>query len=63
MKTVSVVVMDYSCCKVTHLQNIIIPEENDVVESTMIENYLSDNGFHLSNCSWMSSEDEIEFEI
>jgi hypothetical protein len=61
MKTVNVVVMDYSCCKVTHLQNIILPEEDD--ESTMIENYLSDNGFHLSNCSWMSSEDEIEFEI
>lgn len=61
MKTVNVVVMDYSCCKVTHLQNIILPEEDD--ESTMIENYLSDNGFHLSNCSWMSSEDEIRFEI
>lgn len=61
MKTVNVVVMDYSCCKVTHLQNIILPEEDD--ESTMIKNYLSDNGFHLSNCSWMSSEDEIEFEM
>lgn len=51
MKTVNVVVMDYSCCKVTHLQNIMLPEEDD--ESTMIENYLSDNGFHLSNCCWM----------
>lgn len=61
MKTVNVVVMDYSCCKVTHLQNIILSEEDD--ESTMIENYLSDNGFHLYNCNWMSSEDEIEFEM
>jgi hypothetical protein len=63
MKTLNVVVMDYSICKVTYLQNIILPEENDEDESTMIENYLSDNGFHLSNCNWMSSEDEIEFEI
>jgi len=63
MKTVNIVVMDYSVCKVTHLQNIILPEENDEDESTMIENYLSDNGFNISTCCWMSSEDDIVFEI
>ncbi len=61
MKTVNNVVSDYSTGTV-HLfknQTILGPIDGQD-ESSIVEDFLVSQRFHLSNCSWMFSEDEIE---
>ena len=46
-----VIILDYSCSRVAIIKDV--PEEICNNNSRM-EKFLSSNGFHPSNCSWMS---------
>ena len=49
-----VIVLDYSCPRVAIIKDVPAEVCND---GGRLEEYLSANGFHPSNCSWMSVED------
>jgi len=57
----NIVVLDYSCSQVFIYQNVSIPEpkENEDFDDK-VQEFLDEKGFHLSNCEWMSSEEEIK---
>lgn len=60
MKKVNIVVLDYSGVSVNFYNGVEIEEEAGVDFSEKVENWLRNNTeHHLSNCSWMSSEEEI----
>lgn len=49
-----VIVLDYSCPRVAIIKDVPAEVCND---NGRLEAYLSDSGFHPSNCSWMTVED------
>ena len=49
-----VIVLDYSCPRVAIIKDVPAEVCND---GGRLEEYLQANGFHPSNCSWMSVED------
>lgn len=57
----NIVVLDYSACTVTHYNKVDVSKYDGADESEKVEKYLSEKGYHLSNCSWMSSKKSIEF--
>ena len=60
-KTYYVVLLDYSAPSVNHYPNVEILTTADIDDSDLIESWLIKNTeHHLSNCSWMASEEEIE---
>ena len=62
MKKFNIVVLDYSGPSVTFYENVEIDEPAGIAdEGEKIEDYLREKtDHHMSNCSWMSSESEIE---
>lgn len=61
---IDIVVLDYSRGTVTVFRKCELenPSE-DRDENEIVEDFLDSKGFHLSNCNWMYSEEEIELEI
>ena len=60
-KTFYVVLLDYSAPSVNHYSGVEILSSQEVDDTDLIEGWLAQNTeHHLSNCSWMASEDEIE---
>ncbi len=58
---VNIVVLDYSQGTVTMFQKQQLKNPSKKIDDNeVVENFLESKGFHLSNCSWMFSEDEIE---
>jgi hypothetical protein len=55
---INIAVMDYSTCSVTLLSPIL--ESGD---SEVIEEFLVSEGYHLSNCNWMVTENEITISV
>ena len=55
---INIAVMDYSTCSVTLLSPIL--ESGD---SEGIEEFLVSEGYHLSNCNWMVTENEITISV
>ena len=55
-----VIILDYSCSRVAIIKDV--PEEicND---NSRMEKFLSSNGFHPSNCSWMSVDNWDLYDI
>lgn len=66
MKKENIVVLDHSVGTVTFYKNVKIDtvdldDDNAIDECELIENWLTENtDHHLSNCSWMSRDEEIE---
>ena len=61
MITLNIVVLDYSNAKVHLFNNQTIPGPIDGQdEEEVVTEFLASKEFHLSNCSWMFSKDEIE---
>jgi len=58
MKTINIAVMDYSTCSVTLLSPELPNEDSETVEE-----FLVSEGYHLSNCSWMTTENEITINV
>lgn len=56
----NIAVLDYSCSQVFIYQNIAIESMPGTDDCEAVEEFLIEEGFHLSNCSWMSSEEEIK---
>lgn len=60
MKTVNIVVLDYSGVSVNFYNGAEIKEKAGFDLSEKVEEWLRENTeHHLSNCSWMSSEEVI----
>ena len=58
MKKINIAVMDYSTCSVTLLSPMLENEETETVEG-----FLVSEGYHLSNCSFMATENEITLSV
>jgi hypothetical protein len=58
MKRINIAVMDYSTCSVTLLSPMLVNEETETVED-----FLVSEGYHLSNCSYMTTENEITLSV
>ena len=56
MATINIVVLDHSTTQVAIYSNI----ELESSDNECVEEYLTDQGHHMSNCSFMTSENEIE---
>ena len=54
MEKINIAVLDYLTSSVTLISTTLENSENETVEE-----FLFSEGFHLSNCNWMSSKNEI----
>lgn len=58
MKKINIAVIDYSTCSVDILSPMLVNGETETVED-----FLVSEGYHLSNCSFMATENEINLSV
>ncbi len=61
---VNIVVLDYSRGTVTMFEKQQLENPSEKIDDNeVVEDFLDSKGFHLSNCSWMFSKEEIEIKV